>query len=78
MTANEKVSASRYLEWHEAMTPSYPCGKRSNYKIERMFMCVGPPKTAEHLFLAALFFVSFFWASKRKKEKTSIDFSKNL
>jgi hypothetical protein len=30
-------------------------------------MCVGLPKTAELLFLAALFFVSFFWASKRKK-----------
>jgi len=30
-------------------------------------MCVGLPKTAEHLFLAAFFFVSFFWASKRKK-----------
>jgi hypothetical protein len=32
-------------------------------------MCVGLPKTAEHLFLAALFFVSFFWASKRKKRE---------
>jgi len=30
-------------------------------------MCVGPPKAAEHLLLAALFFVSFFWANKRKK-----------
>jgi hypothetical protein len=30
-------------------------------------MCVGLPKTAELLFLAAFFFVSFFWASKRKK-----------
>jgi len=34
----------------------------------RLFMCVGLPKTAEHLFLAALFFVSFFWANKRKKK----------
>ena len=30
-------------------------------------MCVGLPKAAEHLLLAALFFVSFFWANKRKK-----------
>ena len=30
-------------------------------------MCVGRPKAAEHLLLAALFFVSFFWANKRKK-----------
>jgi hypothetical protein len=30
-------------------------------------MCAGLPKIAEHLFLAALFFVSFFWANKRKK-----------
>ena len=30
-------------------------------------MCVGLPKTAEHLFLAAFFFASFFCASKRKK-----------
>jgi len=35
-------------------------------------MCVGLPKTAEHLFLAALFFVSFFWASKRKKAPTRL------
>jgi hypothetical protein len=32
-------------------------------------MCVGLPKVAEHLLLAALFFVSFFWANKRKKSK---------
>ena len=32
-------------------------------------MCVGLPKTAELLFLAALFFVSFFWANKKKKSK---------
>ena len=30
-------------------------------------MCVGLPKAAEHLLLAALYFVSFFWANKRKK-----------
>jgi len=36
-------------------------------------MCVGLPRTAEHLFLAALFFVSFFWASKRKKRKLTVN-----
>ena len=42
-------------------------------------MCVGLPKTAEHLFLAALFFISFFWASKRKKGiKSDFNISKEF
>jgi len=32
-------------------------------------MCVGPPKPAEHLVLAALFFGTFFCASKRKDKQ---------
>jgi len=32
-------------------------------------MCVGPPKPAEHLVLAALFFGPFFCASKRKDKQ---------
>jgi hypothetical protein len=32
-------------------------------------MCVGPAKAAEHLLLPALFFGSFFCASKRKNIK---------
>jgi len=31
-------------------------------------MCVGLPKTTELLFLAAFFFVSFFWAANERKE----------
>ena len=38
-------------------------------------MSVRLPKTAELLFLAALFFVSFFWANKRKKSKRIFKFS---
>jgi hypothetical protein len=30
-------------------------------------LCAGLTKAAEQLLLSALFFVSFFWASKRKK-----------
>jgi hypothetical protein len=35
-------------------------------------MCVGPAKPAEHLVLPALFFGSFFWASKRKNNKNTL------
>jgi len=48
---------------------NYQFSNKMFLQIFKLFLCVGLPKTAEHLFLAALFFVSFFWASKRKKRE---------
>jgi len=51
---------------NEANSSNILFNKIIEIQIKRLFMCAGPAKAAEHLLLPALFFGSFFCASKRK------------